>query len=114
MINPPTKSFFVVHVTGEAADFVTNKFSPEVMSDISEAILISDDYETDIEAHNCMDTTIDGVRKALKKSKVKMKMETKVNPLYVPSTQEQLDTVLEEQKDWKPLSSLALMVIHLQ
>ena len=99
MITPPTKSFFVIHISGEAADYITNKFSPEVTSDIREAVLISDDYETDIEAHNSMDSAVDGVKKQLRKGRIKMEMETKHNPLYIPSTPEQLENVLEDLGD---------------
>lgn len=95
MITPPTKSFFVIHISGEAADFVTNTFSPEVTSDIREAVLISDDYETDIEAHHRMDDAMSIVTKQLRKGKVKIATETKHNPLYIPSTPEQLESVLE-------------------
>lgn len=98
MIIPPTKSFFVIHISGEAADFITNKFSPEVTSDIREAILISDDYETDIEAHHSMDTAVNVVKKQLRKDHIKVVTETKHNPLYIPSTQEQLDSVLEGEE----------------
>ena len=97
MINPPTKSFFVIHIAGEAADFITDKFSPGVTSDIREAILISDDYESDIEAHNRFDLALDVVRKQLRKGKIKMQMETKHNPLYIPSTQSELDKVLDTE-----------------
>lgn len=98
MITPPTKSFFVIHAAGEAADFITNKFSPEVASDIREAVLISDDYETDIEAHNRMDDAMEVVRKQLRKGKIKVSTETKHNPLYVPSTQAEIDSVLEGEE----------------
>lgn len=99
MITPPTKSFFVMHISGEAADYITNKFSPEVTSDIREAVLISDDYENDIEATNSMDSAVDVVKKQLKKGRIKMQTETKHNPLYVPSTPEQLENVLEDLGD---------------
>lgn len=99
MITPPTKSFFVIHVAGEAADFITNKFSPEVTSDIREAVLISDDYETDIEAHHKMDDAINVVRKQLRRDKIKVSTETKHNPLYIPSTQEEIDSVLQSQEE---------------
>jgi len=98
MIIPPTKSFFVIHISGEAADFITNKFSPEVTSDIREAVLISDDYETDIEAHHCMDDAVNIVKKQLRKDHIKIVTETKHNPLYIPSTPEQLDSVMEGEE----------------
>jgi len=100
MITPPTKSFFVIHIAGEAADFITNTFSPEVTSDIREAVLISDDYETDIEAHNRLDDAVNVVRKKLRKQhpRGKLAIETKHNPLYVPSTQDELDSVLEGEE----------------
>ena len=95
MITPPTKSFFVIHIDGEAADFITNKFSPGVTSDIREAVLISDDYDTDIEAHNRLDDAVGLVRKQLRKGHKKLAIETRHNPLYVPATQDELDSMLE-------------------
>lgn len=92
MITPPTKSFFVIHVSGMAADFISDKFSPEVTSDIREAVLISDDFETDIEAHHGMDKALTKLRKPLGRS---LAIETKYNPLYIPSTPEAIDNVME-------------------
>jgi hypothetical protein len=97
MIIPPTKSFFVLHITGEAADFITNKFSPEVTSDIREAVLISDDFDTDFEAHTSMDCAMNVFAKQLKKDRIKTQTETLHNPLYIPSTPEELDSVLGEE-----------------
>lgn len=99
MITPPTKSFFVVRISGGAADFVTNAFAPGVTSDIREAVLISDDYDTDIEAHNSMDDALAVLRKELRRDRVKISIDTKYNPLYVPSTAAELDSVLESADD---------------
>ena len=92
MITPPTKSFFAIHIAGEAADIVMNKLSPETMTDIREAILISDDFNEDIEATNTMDAAVEKLRLQLGDE---LTVATTHNPLYIPSTQAQLDSVLE-------------------
>lgn len=102
MITPPTKSFFVIHVTGEAADFITNRFSPGVTSDIREAVLISEDYDTDIEAHNGLDDAVELVRGQLRLGDARTATSTKHNPFYVPSSLAELDSMLEgEGEDTK-------------
>lgn len=92
MITPPTKSFFAINISGEAADLVTNMLSPETVSDIREAILVSDDFNEDIEATNRMDATLD---KLLLQLGSNICVKTIYNPLYIPSTQDQIDSVLE-------------------
>lgn len=94
MIIPPTKSFFAIHISGEATDVVTNKFSPEVTSDIREVILISDDYATDFEAHYSLDTVVEKLRSQID---LPLEEEIKFNPLYSPSTVEEIDRVLEAE-----------------
>ena len=93
MITPPTNSFFVIHVKGEATDHVVSKLAPSTMADIREAILISNDYTSDIQAHVEMDVAVEKLKSQLGRSDIFE--HTQINPLYVPSTQDQVDQVLE-------------------
>lgn len=93
MITPPTNSFFAIHVKGEATDHVVRKLSPSTMADIREVILISNDYTSDIQANNDMDVAVDMLQDELGRAGVFK--QTKMNPLYFPSTQDQVDAVLE-------------------
>lgn len=93
MITPPTDFFFVVHVQGEAAEAVAETISLGSMADIKEAVLISDDYENDFVAHMGMDVTIDGLKAGLFGD---IEQLTTMNPLYIPSTRDEVDAVLEE------------------
>lgn len=93
MITPPTNSFFAIHVKGEATDHVVSKLSPSTMADIREVILISNDYTSDIQANNDMDIAVNKLQDELGRTGVFK--ETKMNPLYFPSTQDQVDEMLE-------------------
>lgn len=96
MITPPTKSFFVIHVHNEATDMIANRFSPSTAADIRESVLISDDYPEDIQAYNEMDRAVASLQKNLEGNIV---INTLHNPLYYPSTQEQIDAVLEGSEE---------------
>jgi len=93
MITPPTSSFFAIRITGEAADIVTNKLSPSTTADIFEAVLISDDFESDIFAYNEMDLAIGKIKAELNQEDITI--ETKLNPLYYPATREDIENSLE-------------------
>lgn len=97
MITPPTNSFFAIRITGEAADIVTNKLSPSTTADIFEAVLISDDFDSDIVSFNEMDSAISKIKAELNQEDITI--ETKLNPLYYPSTREQIENSLESNGD---------------
>lgn len=92
MIIPPTKLFFVIHASGEAADTVINKLSPTTAADINEAIIFSEEYTEDIQASNEMDVYIDELKRGLA---VPCATTTTFNPLFVPAGQEKIDEVLD-------------------
>lgn len=93
MITPPTDFYWVVRVEGDAAEVVAMTLSASTMADIHEAVLISDDFANDIEATISLDDTVEYL-KSLMPTDDLIEMSD-VNPLYVPSTPEQLDSVLE-------------------
>lgn len=96
MITPPTKSFFVIRIHGEAADVVSTKLSPSIASDVRESVLISDDYSEDIEAQNELDKAIQQFKQGLDAD---VTVTVEHNPLYFPSSKEQIESVLESHED---------------
>jgi hypothetical protein len=93
MITPPTECFYMVNMQGEAAELVTAKFSPGSMGDIMEAVLVSEDFNNDIQATIGLDMTIATMKKQLIESVVIESSD--FNPLYKPSTPEELDDALD-------------------
>jgi len=94
MIIPPTSCFWMVRVEGDAAEFVAHTLSTSAMSDIHEAVLISDDFKSDIEGTNSMDDVIEYLKQSVPNEDTLVE-SFDVNPLYIPATPEQLDSVLE-------------------
>ena len=92
MITVPTDCSWLLRVEGEAAEYVTSTLSLGAMNDIKEVVLISDEYSNDIQATISLMETV-GHMTAHLDGEVNEK--TTVNPLYVPSTAEQIDTVME-------------------
>ncbi|WP_407303478.1 hypothetical protein [Acinetobacter sp.] len=90
MITPTTKSFFVVHIDGDPIDFIMEKLSPSTASDVSSIMLISSDFNSDIEATNMMDVNIDHLVEGLDTRK-----EEIFNPLFIPSSVDEIDAVLQ-------------------
>lgn len=95
MITPPTDFFYVIQATGEAAEAVAATLSPAITSDIREVVLISDDFTNDIQATNGLDETLKAMREGLLDQN--LTEETDLNPLYKPSTQAELDAVLDPE-----------------
>ena len=93
MINPPTDCFYTIQLMGEAAELVTSTVSPGSIADIKEAILISDDFTSDIEAINKLDVAMTKMRSGLVDQD--LTELTSINPFYVPSTPAQLNSMLD-------------------
>jgi len=92
MISPPTSSYYCIHVRGEAVEFITSTLSPGALADIEEVMLISENFDNDIQATIGMDHTI-----ALLKQQVHTILAEQVtfNPLFIPSSFKDLDAVLD-------------------
>ena len=95
MIIPPTDFFYVVQASGEAAEVVAATLSEGSVNDITEVVLISDDFTDDIQATHGLDQTLENVKKNLLDQD--LTEETDHNPLYKPSTQDELDAVLDAE-----------------
>jgi len=94
MITPPTSCFWMVRVEGDAAEFVAHTLSTSTMSDIHEAVLISEDFQSDIQGTISMDEMVEYLKQSMPNESNLVELSD-VNPLYMPATPEQLDNVLE-------------------
>ena len=92
MIEAPTPCFFTGFLRDEAAQFMMQDLFPSVASDIEEISIISEDFDTDIEALVGLDDTA-GRIKMLVASDVDI--SEKFNPLFIPQTLDAVDEVLE-------------------
>lgn len=92
MIIAPTSCYFVVKTDGEAAGNAVTKISPRVSADIVSAILISADFDSDIQAVQLMDQVASRILEQVPTSNVETLV--KYNPLFVPSTVDSVDEVL--------------------
>ncbi len=97
MITPPTPSYFVVRAEGEAAESVTAVLSEGAIADVLGITMISADFESDIQASISMDSTIASIRTQLLDDTITE--EVTYNPLYVPSTVEQIEDMLDMDDD---------------
>lgn len=97
MITPPTPSYFVVRVEGEAAESVTAVLSEGAIADVLGITLISADFESDIQASISMDATITSIRTQLLDQTITE--EVTYNPLYIPATVEQVEDMLDMDDD---------------
>lgn len=97
MITPPTPSYFVVRVEGEAAESVTAVLSEGAIADVLGITLISTDFQSDIQASISMDATISSIRTQLLDPTISE--DVVYNPLYIPSTVEQIEDMLDMDDD---------------
>jgi hypothetical protein len=92
MINPEVPSFYVVQATGEVAELIASVFSPTTMSDVVEVVIVSREFSNDIEPINEMSAGIEVLTPAILSE---IKKTTEFNPLYVPSTPDQIDESID-------------------
>lgn len=93
ILSPPTDCYYMVHASGEAAEFVASTLSASTIFDIKEAVLISVDFTNDIQATVSLDATIELVKQQL--GGLALIECEYVNPLFTPSSPEELDMVLD-------------------
>jgi hypothetical protein len=93
MITPPTSCFYLIRAEGEAAEAVSAALSVGVITDIRSAVLISGDFESDMQATVSLDSTIAVLKNQLPQHDL-LQSEAH-NPLYVPSSGTAIDEVLD-------------------
>ena len=96
MITPPTDSFYVIRAEGDAAELIASTLSMGAMNDIRAVVLLSADFKSDIQATCAMDKAVNTVRSALL-SPISLE-KIKHNPLYIPSTPQDVDDLMEVTK----------------
>ncbi len=92
MINAPTACYFTVLATGEGAQALVMEISPGAAADIVEVSLLSEDFDSDIQALQRLDGTIKHVNEMLSGE---LQVEERFNPLYIPSKIEDVDEMLD-------------------
>ena len=92
MITAPTSCYYIVKITGEAAQQVISEISPSTGRDIETALLVSMDFENDVYACNQLAQSINHITS---KNLGRSISTTEVNnPLYYPGSVESLDEML--------------------
>lgn len=91
MIIAPTPCFYMLKAEGEAAHFIAESISPSTCLDIVSAIIVSQDFDNDLMAVNCLTSSIEQIRKT---SKIEGLETEKYNPLYMPGDASRLDEVI--------------------
>ncbi len=92
MIIAPTSCYFVIRTEGEAAAHVVSEVSPAVSNDITTAVLVSADFQSDIQAVSFMDSATAHITAAT--PAVALETHTKYNPLYMPGGMSEVDDML--------------------
>ena len=90
MIVAPTPCYFTGLAVDEAAQLLMMEISPAAAADITELTLVSIDFDSDIEALNNLDITVNRANTAISGD-----VSEVFNPLYVPSEIEDVDNLLD-------------------
>lgn len=93
MITTSAPAFYLIKTTGEAAELLSSLISPKTMLDIKTAIVVSTEFNNDIEPIHELDSAISTLREGLHSTELEQSEE--FNPLYYPSSDERIDDVLE-------------------
>lgn len=105
MITAPTQSFYVIRASGEAAELIASVFSPGAMGDITDVIVLSNNFSNDIEPMNEMDASLSTIKEGLSSDIVE---NVQFNPLYIPMSLDELDDalVIEQKSDSVQFSAM--------
>jgi hypothetical protein len=105
MIIAPTPSFYVIRATGEAAEMIAAVFSPGAMGDITDVIVLSQEFTNDIEPMNEMDASLATIKEGLSSDLIE---NVQFNPLYIPMSLDDLDDalVIEQKSDQVQFSAM--------
>jgi hypothetical protein len=105
MITAPTNSFYVIRASGEAAELIAAVFSPGAMGDITDVIVLSNEFTNDIEPMNEMDASLATIKEGLGPDVVQ---NVQFNPLYIPMSLDDLDDalVVEQKSDHVQFSAM--------
>lgn len=93
MITPKTTAFYIVRAHEDAAELITSTISTGAMSDITDALILSIDFDNEITPINELDTALETLKCGLIGSNIEL--HEQYNPIYYPSTDEAFDDVVE-------------------
>lgn len=96
MITPPTECFYIVYAEGSAIERVMANISKRAAADITLAVLISKDFTDDMTATIELDQAVEQLKSSLNGELIE---HVEYNPLYVPSSQDDIDEVLDGDVD---------------
>jgi len=97
MIISNSPSFYVIRATGEAAELIASVFSPGSMGDITDVVVLSREFDNDIEPINELDKSLETIKEGLGSDIIE---NANFNPLFIPMSIDDLDDALEvEQKN---------------
>ena len=92
MIDTKQKSFYILNATREAAETLTSIFSSRSLKDVESITVLSKLFDNDIEPINELKTSIECLKTSFSAG---YKESGEFNPLYFPSTPDQIDEILE-------------------
>ncbi len=90
MITPNVSSFYVIRLSGEAAEAVTSLYAPASALDIQELTVTSDDFKSDIEAANRLDDVVKQITASIEPVQV----TEKFNPIFTAQPINEVDELI--------------------
>jgi hypothetical protein len=94
MITAPTSCFFMLRAESEAAQQVVAEFAPRSANDIESVVLVSADFESDVNADVSLTTSMDHITSLSCITADRLDVQSTYNPLYVPGTMSSIDETL--------------------
>jgi hypothetical protein len=92
MIIAPTPCYFVIKTEGEAASHIVSEVSPLAGNDIITAVLVSADFDSDIQAVHHMDAATAHITSQTPGEGLETQIE--YNPIYLPGEMSAVDEML--------------------
>jgi hypothetical protein len=94
MITAPTSCFFMLRAEGEAAQQAVAEFAPRSANDIEAVVLVSADFESDVNADASLTTSMDHITGLSCIAADRLDVKATYNPLYVPGEMALIDETL--------------------
>lgn len=92
MISPKVPCYYAIHSKDEAAELIAAMFSPAVMVDIADVVVVSKLFDNDIEPIHEMDAAIEIITSAVAGE---ISAEEQFNPLYLPNSSSELHDMFD-------------------
>lgn len=95
MIHSPSPSFYLLRANGEAAELIASVFSPGTTSDIVDVVVLSKEFNNDIEPILELDASIEALKGGL--AGIDLDERIELNPLFLSSSKEALENALDHE-----------------